>query len=116
MIVLSMTLAATAAGLAVHECGHWWAARALGYDARIVVRWLGPGTVWATCGRRPSRRHRMVVSAAGPAASVAAAVWMVAWWTPCWPLAVVVANVGLLQLLPLPRSDGMSLLRMALMR
>lgn len=110
-------VAATTFGLVAHEGAHWAAARLLGYDAHIVVRWLGPGVCWATGvdERQIPWRHRALVAAAGPAGSVTAGAAMVAVCPRWWPVAVVVA-MGVTQLIPLPHSDGSSMLRAALMR
>lgn len=98
-------------GVVVHEIGHYGAASVLGYDAHIVVRrcgfQVGVGTLWSS-DRLPPPSHRMLVTAAGPLASLAAGA---AGALAYWPFGVIVAGIGLAQLIPLPHSDGVKLLR-----
>lgn len=112
MCVVTMLLLlgfAVGAALATHEAGHWVAARALGYPARIVVRWAGPGTIWGSDEVISSHRDRFLVAVSGPGANivVAAAAWALA--VPSVPS--LFAFVGVAQLLPFGPSDGSHMLR-----
>jgi len=97
-------LAAVVIGLAIHEAGHFFAARSLGYPAKIVLTRRGPGTQWGSDDVESSRRDRLLVTLAGPLASAAGGMVLLAAGYPLWPL---VAYVGLVQLLPLPHADGL---------
>jgi hypothetical protein len=107
-LVLAVAAGVVAFGVLVHEEGHLLAARLLGYDARLTWRWQGPGVEWS--GARARVRDRALVTAAGPAASAVAGVVL---WPLFWPFAVLVAMVGVAQLVPLPYSDGARLLSLA---
>ncbi len=102
-------LAAFVGAVAVHEVGHWSAARILGYPARIVVRWLGPGTMWGSDDVISPDRHRLAVAAAGPGANILVAAAAFAAGFPM--VALVSLAVGLPQLVPVGPSDGTNILR-----
>ncbi len=97
------------AAIAVHEEGHWVAARLLRYPARFVMTRRGPGTTWGDHTRTSPPRDRFLVSAAGPAANVifAAEAYTIGWTT----VAAVSLTVGLAQLLPIGPSDGRNMLK-----
>lgn len=99
LFLLSFPLA-----LVVHEAGHYAAARLLGYPARLIFCRKGPGIEWGTNERISPPGDRFAVAAAGPGVSMlAGGLMMVAgveWGS-------IVGIVGLMQLLPLPHSDGM---------
>jgi hypothetical protein len=92
----------------VHEEGHWLAARLLRYPARFVLTRHGPGVQWGSDDRISTRRHRIIVTAAGPAANLLFAVEAagMGWNT----IAAVSFVFGCIQLLPFGPSDGHHLL------
>lgn len=91
----------------VHEQAHWAVARWLGYPAKYVLTWKGPGVMWGD-NRLSPPLHRMMVAAAGPSANIWLAIVGFAFgWTA---LAYVSLIVGLTQLVPLGPSDGRHIL------
>jgi membrane-associated protease RseP (regulator of RpoE activity) len=101
--------AGLAGAIAAHELGHWSAARALGYPARIVMTFAGPGTLWGSDTTISPRAHRMIVSAAGPVASAVLAVS--AYVSGGLVLAACSAMVLAPQLVPVGRSDAANFIR-----
>ncbi len=95
--------------LCIHEEGHWVAAKVLGYPARFVLTWGGPGTYWGSDERTSSQRDRFIVSAAGPAANTFFAIEALGMgWTT---VALVSLLFGFVQLIPLGPSDGRNKVR-----
>lgn len=68
LAAIALLLAAEPLALAVHELGHWTAARLLGYPTRLGWR----SCRWGSDDRISPARHRRIVSAYGPAANLAA--------------------------------------------
>jgi Zn-dependent protease len=92
----------------VHEAGHYIAARMLGYRPRLVACWKGVGIEWGNAA--VPLRTRGLVTLAGPAASLlyGAAVG----WAGVSLVALMSLELAVLNLLPLPRSDGLRALRL----
>lgn len=109
-----MTLAAEILGVAVliaaHEAGHAVQAMLLGYPVRVIGR-LRPVplvAVQVAFPGAPPRGHSRMIAAAGPAVSLLLAVAL----APVSPVLCVVSVIlGLESLLPLPRHDGLRMLR-----
>lgn len=106
---LAMLFLALVVAALVHEEGHWITARLLGYPARFVLTWAGPGTSWGSDERISSQRDRLLVSAAGPLANVVFAMEAVGMgWTT---VGLVSLLFGAVQLIPVGPSDGRNMLR-----
>ncbi len=104
MTTILLLTAAVIAALAVHESGHYVAARVLGYPARVVVRWAGPATIWGSDDVISSHRHRFLVAVSGPAANLAVAGAAWAAGVPAVPGLFLL--IGVAQLVPFGPSDG----------
>jgi Zn-dependent protease len=94
-----------------HEAGHAAAARSAGLECRAFARlpWkVGVAVVVPARGLDP--RDDLFIALAGPAASTALAITTFQTWT--W-LSVLSGAVAILNLVPLPGSDGMRAIRAA---
>jgi Zn-dependent protease len=89
--------------VAVHETGHYVAARALGFPAHLVFRRHGVGIAWGSDDRISTGRERATVALAGPAASLA--LVLAAVWTTPW-LAAVSFELLFWNMIPFGPSDG----------
>ena len=103
MIALWLLLA-----VGLHELGHLAAAWDRGLSTRLVAGWRGVGVAYwredAQAGSRLPRSDRLFVSAMGPVVSLIAAGD--AWVLGLGMFAVVSFLVGILNLAPVPGSDG----------
>ena len=103
---MAALLAAFVLAVTVHEAGHAFAAIALGRRPRLFVRWPWTfGVAVPTIGRGADG----LVALAGPAASLALAYGAIL--TGHSTVALVSGLLGLLNLLPVPRSDGSHIVR-----
>lgn len=108
-VVVIVTLIAVALTVGVHELGHAAAAIALGLPVRPVVTRHGPGMAVGSDAIRLTHAQISLTCAAGPAANLAAAA-------VCHELGIgllVLTNVvfAIANLVPLPHSDGLRILR-----
>lgn len=114
--LLVSSLAVEMLVIAVHELGHAYAARALGYPTTFRVRWLKllGFRVWLMPVARidfgatmPSRSVDIVVALAGPVASISLGLALLQ--VPgslCWSAAVASLFIGFASLLPFRWFDG----------
>ena len=100
MLDFAALVLALAATVAVHELGHYTAARGLGYPATLGLRTTG----WGSDAVTSPARHRRDVAAAGPIANLlyaAVAMQAGAYW-----LAFLSALFAAINLVPFKGSDG----------
>lgn len=101
--------AALALALVVHEAGHAFAAIALRLPWCPVLTWRGPGISIGSESLRLTRVQVVVTAAAGPLASLALATLAFRFGQPF--LALVSLDLCVVNLLPMPHSDGTRMLR-----
>jgi Zn-dependent protease len=97
--------------IVVHEGGHASAAQAAGLEWRLFARlpWkFGVAVVVPARGLKP--RDDLSIALAGPAASTALGVLTFQTWT--W-LSLLSGLIAILNLVPMPGSDGMRAIRAA---
>ena len=97
--------------LVIHESGHAMAALALRLPCRAVLTRYGPGVRIGSDSIRLERWQVVVTAAAGPAANIGLAALAYRFGLPL----LVLANIefAVVNLLPLPHSDGSRMLRPA---
>lgn len=105
-IVLILAVAAT---LVVHEAGHALAATALRLPWRPILTRHGPAVVIGRDDLRLTRRQVVLTAAGGPLANIA--VCAAAYALGQGLVVLVGLEIVVLNLLPLPRSDGSKIIR-----
>jgi Zn-dependent protease len=105
---MTILLSALAA-LLIHEGAHYLTARALSVRVvRMGVDWRGVYLV-----REPGRAwQNAIISLSGPLANLATAYATLRVGSGCW-LCVMSLALGIYNLLPIPGSDGLRLLKLA---
>lgn len=96
-------LAGIPIALAVHEAGHAAAAETFGIDWKFVVTWRGPALRHGRDDENTPVEARIGIALAGPAASLvaAAAFWRISPWLSCASI-----DLGVLNLIPVSRTDA----------
>lgn len=102
MTAAAMIGASALSALAAHETGHLTMARALGYPAKFAR--FGLATKWGSDDVVSPAHDRALVSLAGPLASLFFAV--ACWFAGFYFAAFVSLELALVNLAPLPCSDG----------
>ena len=92
--------------VAVHECGHYFAAKALGVRLRLLELDVA-GARFYPAGALPSYRAEALLAAAGPAASLLLALFTLPFGgAPAAAVRAVTLSLALFNLLPVKNFDG----------
>lgn len=109
MAALLLLIPAVLVALVVHEAGHAAAAQTLRLPWRPTLTWHGPGVTIGNAATRLAPWQLVVTSAAGPAANLLLAA--IAYQAGMPLLVLTSLEFAVVNLLPLPHSDGARMLR-----